>query len=112
MNSNKARANLREIARIIPDTRPSGYAKIRFRRIFVCIIPDKNPSGYAKIRSRRIFVCIIPDTNPSGYAKIRSRRIFPEDASVRKPPLKKKKRGDKRTLTLENDEVGAIFPTL
>ena len=29
---------------------------------------------------------------------------IPEDASVRKPPLKKKKRGDKRTLTLENDE--------
>ena len=45
---NKARANLREIARIIPDTRPAGYAKIR------------------------------------------SRRIFPEDASVRKPPLKRK----------------------
>ncbi len=27
-------ASLREIARIIPDTRPSGYAKIRSRRIF------------------------------------------------------------------------------
>ena len=33
-----------------------------------------------------------------------SLREIPEDASVRKPPLKKKKRGDKRTLTLENDE--------
>ena len=111
------------IARIIPDTRPSGYAKIRSRRIFVCIIPDTNPSGYAKIRSRRIFVCIIPDTNPSGYAKIRSRRIFPaqktagmalfglsanlreipEDASVRKPLARQ------RTLTLENDEVVVVF---
>ena len=27
-------ANLREIARIILDTRPTGYAKIRSRRIF------------------------------------------------------------------------------
>ena len=34
MNFNKACANLREIARIVPDTRPAGYAKIRSRRIF------------------------------------------------------------------------------
>ena len=27
------------------------------------------------------------------------------DSLVRKPPLKKKKRGDQRTLTLENDEI-------
>ena len=36
-------------------------------------------------------------------------REIPEDASVRKPPLKKKKRGDKRTLTLENDEYYPSF---
>ena len=36
-------------------------------------------------------------------------REIPEDVSVRKPPLKKKKRGDKRTLTLENDEVGGTL---
>ena len=35
-----------------------------------------------------------------------SLREIPEVVSVRKPPLKKKKRGGKRTLTLENDEVG------
>ena len=35
-------------------------------------------------------------------------REIPEDASVRKPPLKKKKRGDQRSLTLENDE---FFPS-
>ncbi len=30
----KVHGSLREIARIVPDTRPSGYAKIRSRRIF------------------------------------------------------------------------------
>ena len=34
-----------------------------------------------------------------------SLREIPEDVSVRNPPLKKKKRGGKRTLTLENDDV-------
>ena len=32
-------------------------------------------------------------------------REIPEVVSVRKPPLKKKKRGGKRSLTLENDEL-------
>ena len=38
-----------------------------------------------------------------------SLREIPEVVSVRKPPLKKKKRGDKRTLTLENDGLTSSF---
>ena len=71
------------IARIIPDTRPSGYAKIRSRRIF----PAQKTAGMAL------------------FGLSASLREIPEVVSVRKPPLKEKARRQ-RTLTLENDEVG------
>ncbi len=34
---------LREIARIVPDTRPAGYAKIRSRRIFPEVVSARKP---------------------------------------------------------------------
>ena len=53
MNFNKDRANLREIARIIPDTRPAGYAKIRSRRIFPEDVSVRKPPLKEEARRQR-----------------------------------------------------------
>ena len=111
VNSNKARANLREIPEDASVRKPPLKEEARRQRTLTLENDDLTSSfsNDRKIGSRQATIFFIafgnlPKATVNSNKDRANLREIPEDVSVRKPPLKEKARRQ-RTLTLENDGV-------